>query len=707
VKRKLVVGTFLIVFAAGAALASWLVAGAGTASALGASMPTGATPTGVATGTDVVVQWAESFVAGDPVDAYILKRYRSSDEGLQIINTACAGEVAGLTCTEHSVPEGTWKYTVTPKQGPWLGTESAKSAGVVVTAGGGDTTPPAAPVLVSSTPASPSNNQTPTINGTAEANSTVTLYTNSLCSPSVAGTGTATSGGSFSISVTATANTTTTYYGTAKDAANNTSTCSSSSVAYTHDNQAPAAPLLTATDPASPANNNSPKVIGSGEFGSKIKLYSDSSCTSQVATLPATPNAADLAAGLTVSVANDSSTTFYATATDAALNASACSTTSVTYVEDSTPPGAPSALTTTPASPANNNSPKVKGTAAAGTATVKIYTSSACTIGSDVASGSMATFTGTGISTTVADNSSTTFFARGFDAAGNASTCSAGVTYVEDSAAPALTSLEMFDTPTGSSTTDGRISRVVATFNENLATYTAGTTPWNLANIPSSGSFSSVSVSGSTATLAINANTAIAPDTAVGLFTVQLGQNANGIRDAVGNLSSFNATGPADKAAPVPVDVQTINSGTAGRLTTGDQLNLTFSEEMSKTSILSTWTAASAEVTVEASKQNRITVLNESTNALLPLGSVDLIRTFVTGNSGSVEVNFTDSTIQQSGRIITITLGNPVVPAARGLATVTQADAMTWSSGGSAADLANNQWLAKTVSETGTLDIDF
>ena len=97
----------------------------------------------------------------------------------------------------------------------------------------------------------------------------------------------------------------------------------------------PTPPTLTATSPASPANNNSPKIIGSAVAGSTVKLYTNSTCTSAVA---ATGTAAAFASpGLTVSVADNTTTTFYATAT-IGLFTSACSTSSITYVEDTTLP---------------------------------------------------------------------------------------------------------------------------------------------------------------------------------------------------------------------------------------------------------------------------------------------------------------------------------------------------------------------------------
>src|SRR5207247_7836263 len=105
-----------------------------------------------------------------------------------------------------------------------------------------------------------------------------------------------------------------------------------------------------------------PHLAGRAEAGSTLTLHATPPCSSAVA---ATGGAAAFSSpGLTVSVADNSSTTFYATATDTAGNVSACSS-GVAYVEDSTPPTAPSSLSVSPASPANNNNPSISGTAAA------------------------------------------------------------------------------------------------------------------------------------------------------------------------------------------------------------------------------------------------------------------------------------------------------------------------------------------------------
>ena len=212
--------------------------------------------------------------------------------------------------------------------------------------------------------------------GTAAAGSTVKIYTNATCTSAIAATGTAANFASPGLTVAVVDNTSTTYYTTATDAALNASVCSTANVTYVEDSIAPVAPTALTTTPGSPANNNTPSVLGTGEAGSTIKLYTNATCTSSIA---ATGTAANFAApGLTVTVADDSSTTYYATATDAAGNASVCSTANVTYVEDSTPPGAPTGLTTSPASPANNNNPSVLGTAQTGS-TVKLFTNATCT----------------------------------------------------------------------------------------------------------------------------------------------------------------------------------------------------------------------------------------------------------------------------------------------------------------------------------------
>ena len=115
--------------------AAWSVGRTSTGSVGTKTMPTGApaAPTGSVSSHDVTVSWTGSqFADGTPIPSYVVKRYNAITNQLQTTLAACSGNVAGTSCVEHSVPTGTWKYTVTPAAGTWLGTESAKSATVTV-----------------------------------------------------------------------------------------------------------------------------------------------------------------------------------------------------------------------------------------------------------------------------------------------------------------------------------------------------------------------------------------------------------------------------------------------------------------------------------------------------------------------------------------------------------------------------------------------
>src|SRR5205823_6481874 len=153
-----------------------------------------------------------------------------------------------------------------------------------------------------------------------------------------------------------------TFKATATDTAGNTSACSSG-FTYVEDQLAPAAPTGLGSSPASPASNVSPTIFGSAEAGSAGKRDTTADCSG---TPVASGNAPVFGSpGLSVSVVVNTSTTFKATATDAAGNTSACSS-GFTYVEDQLAPSAPTGLGSSPASPASNVSPTIFGSAEAG-----------------------------------------------------------------------------------------------------------------------------------------------------------------------------------------------------------------------------------------------------------------------------------------------------------------------------------------------------
>ena len=149
-----------------------------------------------------------------------------------------------------------------------------------------------------------------------------------------------------------------------------------------------------------------------------------------------------------------------------------------------------------------------------------------------------------------------------------------------DTTAPQRVNSQMFDADA-----DGLIDRVVVNFNEPLATCVAPCTAgWSLNGVPSDGSLSSVTTSGSQAILSI-AEGASAPNTAVDLFTVGL-LPQNAIQDAAGNHASFAAAAPQDKAGPVPVAFRKGSSGpTSGLLEPDDTITVEWSENIAPATV--------------------------------------------------------------------------------------------------------------------------
>ena len=101
---------------------------------------------------------------------------------------------------------------------------------------------------------------------------------------------------------------------------------------------------------------------------------------------------------------------------------------------DNVAPSKPSLSGTVPSPGADDNNPKIKGSAEAG-ATVTLFQGLACA-GQPIATGTAAELAGTGIGVTVPDNSITFFTAAATDAARNRSFCSSPTSYLEDTPPP-------------------------------------------------------------------------------------------------------------------------------------------------------------------------------------------------------------------------------------------------------------------------------
>jgi hypothetical protein len=126
----------LVPLHAASALGFWTgygTLGSGTGAASAGTLDAGATPSAVVTGslTNVVVSWsARTLSNGTAASGYIVKRYSWSGNTLQTITGGCTGTIGALTCTESSLPTGSWYYTVTPVYQNWRGTESGASGRV-------------------------------------------------------------------------------------------------------------------------------------------------------------------------------------------------------------------------------------------------------------------------------------------------------------------------------------------------------------------------------------------------------------------------------------------------------------------------------------------------------------------------------------------------------------------------------------------------
>ena len=119
----------------GVAYAAWSGNGATTVQVQAATMPSGSAPTVSASGHSITVSWSGGSLLGQSVNGYTVKRYNGAGVA-QTVGAGCSGTITALSCTESSVPAGTWTYTVTPLLYSWLGTESPASSAVTIQAPG-------------------------------------------------------------------------------------------------------------------------------------------------------------------------------------------------------------------------------------------------------------------------------------------------------------------------------------------------------------------------------------------------------------------------------------------------------------------------------------------------------------------------------------------------------------------------------------------
>ena len=133
-----------------------------------------------------------------------------------------------------------------------------------------DETPPDAPTITDTDPDSPANDNSPEVKGTAEAGSTVRIYSTADCSGTALATGSASQFASPGITVSVSDNTTTSFRATATDAASNTLALLGGRFAYTEDSRAPQTSIDSA--PSSPTNDSTPRFEFSADEGALLRV---------------------------------------------------------------------------------------------------------------------------------------------------------------------------------------------------------------------------------------------------------------------------------------------------------------------------------------------------------------------------------------------------------------------------------------------------
>jgi hypothetical protein len=191
--------------------------------------------------------------------------------------------------------------------------------------------------------------------------------------------------------------------------------------------------------------DDTPTITVSGvTSGNTIKLFTDNTCTTEVASGVASATTIDL----TTSALTDAAYTFYANATDSS-STSSCSTANVTYTL-STTITAPSALTlTSPGSSTDADpSPVINVDGVVAGDDVNIYTNNTCTtlVGTATAA---TTNVDVGLTSALVTDGTYNFYAKSVNGAVSSTCSTAHVQYILSASIPAATSLTLIS-PTSS-----------------------------------------------------------------------------------------------------------------------------------------------------------------------------------------------------------------------------------------------------------------
>ena len=154
---------------------------------------------------------------------------------------------------------------------------------------------------------------------------------------------------------------------------------------------------------------------------------------------------------------------------------------------------------------------------------------------------------------------------------------------------------------------------------------------------------------------------------------------------------------------PRGVSLATGNAGTPGQLGSGDWIELVWNEQIAPASVLAGWNGAGQAIRVrvkDATSNDEMDFLTTGGTRLnLVLGAADLK---LGGNFVTADSEF-NATMSQTGPTIRITLGAPL----SGTLATAAAGNLSWKPSTAATDLTGHTSSSATVTEGGSLDVDF
>ncbi|WP_210333757.1 Ig-like domain-containing protein, partial [Mesorhizobium sangaii] len=549
-------------------------------------------------------------------------------DGVTQLGTATADGSGAWTFTTSALGQGSHSFTATATDA--AGNVGSVSSAYAVTV---DTTAPAAPTITSVTDdvlpvtgtvvnGGTSNDTTPTLNGTAEANSIVTIKDGIT----TLGTATANGAGAWTFTTSALGQGSHSFTATATDAAGNVGSASSA-YAVTVDTTAPAAPTITSvTDDVLPvtgtvtnggaSNDTTPTLNGTAEANSIVTIKDGATTLGT-----ATTNGAG-AWTFTTSALGQGSHSFTATATDAAGNVGSASSAYAVTV-DTTAPAAPTITSVTDdvlpvtgtaanGGTSNDTTPTLNGTAEANS-TVTIF-DGVTQLGTATADGSGAwTFT-----TSALGQGSHSFTATATDAAGNVGSVSSAYAVTVDTTAPAA--------PTITSVTDDVLPVTGTVVNGGASNDTTptlnGTAEAN----------SIVTIKDGATTL----GTATTNGAGAWTFTTSaLGQGSHSFTatatDAAGNVGSVSS------AYSVTVDTTAPVTPTALDLAAADDTGSSSTDNITKNT---------SALTISGSGENgaTVTLFDDANNNGIVDGGESLGTATVSGGAFSLDVSLAQGT---------------------------------------------------------------